>query len=156
MVNKMTFQGIYKRIRKIIENAHIKIIRAVNYEMVQAYWLIGHEIVKEEQKGKKRAEYGRQLVEMLSKYLINKYGSGWSPSQLWHIRQFYLIYKDHIPQILYPMYPELNRNKNLHTLSAELSWSHYRVLMRIENQFSRNFYEVECINNKWSVRELER
>lgn len=111
--------------------------------MVTAYWHIGKEIIEAEQRGISRAGYGKKLIENLSQQLIEKYGAGWSASHLWHVRQFYLLYKDRMPP-------------NLHTLRAELSWSHYRILMRIEKPEARSFYEIECIKNNWSSRELER
>jgi len=147
---------IYDRIRVIIENARGNIARTVNAEMVQAYWLIGREIVQEEQAGQHRADYGRQIIQNLSEHLSGQYGNGWSSSNLWHIRQFYLMYKDRKPAKLHTPRAESAKNIILHTLRAELSWSHYRVLMRIENPQARSFYEIECIKNNWSARELER
>jgi len=146
---------IYDRIRKIIEDARGNIARAVNTEMVIAYWHIGKEIVGEEQRGISRAGYGKKLIENLSKQLIEKYGTGWSASHLWHVRQFYLLYKDRMPANLHTRGADL-KGKILHTLCAELSWSHYRILMRVEKQEARSFYEIECIASNWSVRELER
>jgi len=148
-------QGIYNRIRKIIENARGNIARAVNAEMVTAYWLIGKEIIAEEQKGKSRAEYGRRIIEELSRQLTKEYGGGWSASHLWHVRQFYLFYKGSVPSNLHTVGAD-SKNKILHTLRAELSWSHYRILMRVEKPLARSFYEIECIKNNWSARELER
>ncbi|MCX5751761.1 MAG: DUF1016 N-terminal domain-containing protein, partial [Candidatus Saganbacteria bacterium] len=86
--------GFYKRISNIIGNARGSIVRAVNCEMVRAFWMIGREIVLYEQKGKKRAGYGERTIEELSQRLSAKYGQGWLPSHLWHLRQFYLMYKD--------------------------------------------------------------
>lgn len=148
-------QGIYDRIRRIIEAARGNIARAVNTEMVTAYWLIGKEIIAEEQKGKSRAEYGRRIIEELSRQLTKAYGGGWSASHLWHVRQFYLYYKDRIPPNLHTRGAD-SKNKILRTLRAELSWSHYRILMRVEKPQVRSFYEIECVNNNWSARELER
>jgi len=135
--------SLFTRVSSIIESARTVIKRSVNFEMVRAYWLIGREIVNEEQKGSMRAEYGKKIIENLSQALTLKYGTGWSTSHLWHVRQFYVLYKDRVLE-------------NLHTLRAELSWSHYRVLMRIEKTKARAFYEIECVNNNWSTRELER
>ena len=129
---------IYDRIRKIIEIARDNIARAVNSEMVVAYWYIGKEIVEEEQKGKARAAYGKKLLEMLSQRLSDEFGKGFDVSNLWNMRQFYQTY---------PILDAVRR---------ELSWTHYRILMRIERPEARSFYEVECTSNNWSSRELER
>ena len=147
-------EDFYSRVKQIIESARKNIARSINYEMVCAYWLIGKEIVEEEQKGKARAGYGEALMENLSHRLSNDCGKGWSMSHLWHVRQFYLTYRNR--SMLHTPCAELKKGGILHTLSAELSWSHYRILMRVEKENARNFYEIECIRNRWSVRELER
>lgn len=130
--------GLYDRIRHIIEAARGNIARAVNFEMVVAYWHIGREIVEEEQKGRVRAKYGHKLLETLSRRLANDFGKGFDASNLWNMRQFYRIY---------PILDAVRR---------ELSWTHYRILMRVENPQARSFYEIESVDNNWSARELER
>lgn len=130
--------NIYQRIYQIIENARGNIVRAVNTQMVQAYWLIGREIVEEEQKGKDRAGYGRSLLKNLSVRLAKDFGSGFDESNLRNIRTFYLTY---------PIRDALRH---------ELSWTHYRILMRVDNPQARSFYEIECAKSNWSARELER
>lgn len=132
------FNNTYNNIKTILDNARRNVYYAVNFEMVQAYWSIGRVIVEEEQKGKKRAEYGQYLIKELSKRLINEYGKGFDISNLKHMRLFY---------ILFPKGDALRRL---------LTWTHYRLLLRVENQNARNFYIIESINNKWSTRELER
>ena len=144
---------LYVRIQQIIANARTSIVRTVNFEMVQAHWLVGREIIAEEQKGEKRAKYGTSLIEELSKRLIREYGKGWSASHLWHIRQFYLTFQERCLKIPHTACAE---SGFLHTLRAELAWSHYRLLMRIEDPRARSFYEIECAKNHWSTRELER
>ncbi len=136
-INKRS-QDIYFRIRKIIETARGNIARSINAEMVLAYWHIGKEIVEEEQMGKVRAEYGKKLLKMLSVKLSDEFGKGFDDSNLWNMRKFYQTY---------PILDALRR---------ELSWTHYRILMRIERPQARSFYEIECIKNNWSARELER
>ncbi|MEW5758778.1 MAG: PDDEXK nuclease domain-containing protein [Candidatus Omnitrophota bacterium] len=130
--------GAYERIRKIIENARGNIVRTVNTEMVAAYWHIGREIVEEEQKGKNRAEYGQKLLGIIADRLSMDFGKGFDESNLRNIRFFYITY------------PKCD------ALRHELSWTHYRILMRVDNPQARSFYEVECIKNNWSARELER
>ena len=107
-------QGIYDRIRAIIENARGRIARAVNTQMVLAYWHIGKEIVQEEQRGKARAGYGQRLLEILAKRLSDDFGKGFDDSNLWNMRKFYQTY---------PILDSVRR---------ELSWTHYRILMRVD------------------------
>ncbi len=146
---------MYLRIQKILEAARSNIVRTINFEMVQAYWLVGKEIIDEEQRGSKRAEYGKSLIEGLSKRLIGEYGKGWSASHLWHIRQFYSTFQDRCLKIPHTLCAESDSDF-LHALRAELSWSHYRLLMRFDDPKARSFYEIECAKNYWSIRELER
>jgi len=129
---------MYDRIRKIIEDARGNIARAVNSEMVVAYWQIGKEIVEEEQRGQARAEYGATILKKLSDKLTRDFGKGFDASNLWNMRQFYQTY---------PILDAVRR---------ELSWTHYRILMRVEKPEARSFYEIESIKNNWSARELER
>ena len=134
----MKASKVYDRIRKIIDGARSNIARAVNREMVVAYWQIGKEIVEEEQRGSSRADYGAKLLEGLAKRLSEDFGNGFDDSNLWNMRKFYQTY---------PILDAVRR---------ELSWTHYRILMRVEKPEARSFYEIECIKNNWSVRELER
>lgn len=129
---------VYARICSILENARANVARVINSEMVVAYWHIGREIVEEEQRGKARADYGKKLLEGLAGRLSDGFGKGFDVSNLWNMRQFYQTY---------PI---------LDTVCRELSWSHYRILMRVEKPEARSFYEIECAKNNWSVRELDR
>lgn len=144
-------KNIYQRIRGIIEVSRYNIARAVNWQMVKAYWLIGKEIVEEEQKGKRKAGYGQFLINNLSQRLTQELGEGFTEQNLRNIRQFYIVYRDHSPA----EYKSAGQ-KIRYALRSELSWTHYRILMRIEPLEARRFYEIECIKNKWSARELER
>lgn len=130
--------SLYQRIREILDKAREKVYYAANFEMVQAYWNVGREIVEEEQKGKERAEYGRHLIEEISKRLTKEYGKGFDQSNVWNMRQFYNVFP--IPD----------------ALRRELSWTHYRHLMRVEKVNAREFYMNEAINGNWSTRQLER
>jgi predicted nuclease of restriction endonuclease-like (RecB) superfamily len=151
----MSNNSLFKRVSIIIDNARSTVYKTVNSEMVGAYWKIGKEIIVDEQEGKDRAEYGKRIIEQLSRQLTGKYGDGWSTSHLWHVRQFYLSYRD--ISLSQQSNSKASSGSNiLHTLCAELSWSHYRILMRIEKPEARAFYEAECANSKWSARELER
>lgn len=130
--------ALYGRIQAILADARTAAWRAVNSAMVVAYWEIGRVIVEEEQRGDDRAEYGRRLMDDLSVRLQAEFGKGFDRSNLWHMRSFYLTY---------PILDALRR---------ELSWTHYRTLLKIENPDSRSFYENEAVNAKWSTRELDR
>ena len=150
-----TEQNIYKRICRIIEEARHNLARSVNFEMVKAYWLIGKEIVEEEQKGEKHASYGDYIIKNLSVRLSGELGEGFSEQNLRNFRQFYLMYKDREIENLRTVRAESDK-KIRYILRSELSWSHYRILMRVEKPLAKSFYEVECIKNNWSARELER
>ena len=133
-------KDIYQEIHDLLYNARQNIISNINSTMTKTYFLIGKRIVEEEQNGNKRAEYGKNLIKILSEKLTKEFGKGFSQRNLEQMRTFYVRYS--IPQ----------------TLSAEfkLSWSHYLILMRIEDIGTRNFYEIEAIQNNWSLRELKR
>jgi len=112
----------YQSIRAILEKARSTAYRAVNFAMVQAYWEIGRIIVEEEQKGEERAEYGTALIKELSVRLTRDYGKGFIERNLWYLRDFYLTF------------PKVN------ALRAELTWTHYRLLLKVEKEKARNFY----------------
>lgn len=133
-------RDIFIDIKNIIELSRKKVISSINSTMTTTYFLIGKRIVEEEQGGEKRAEYGENLIIKLSEKLTRDYGKGFSKRNLEQMRKFYLTYS--ISQ----------------TVSAEfkLSYSHYLTLMRVANIEERNFYEIEAINNSWSLRELKR
>ncbi len=128
---------------------------AVNLAMVYAYYEIGRMIVEEEQHGQNRAAYGKQILQELSRYLGEKFGKGFSATNVKQMRQFYMIYsKDRMSQTLSDQF------KNLPTVGTGrkfyLSWSHYLKLMRIDNIDERHFYEIESVKNDWSLAELKR
>ncbi len=128
---------IYGQIREILLAARTKAYSAVNSAMVEAYWFIGKQIV-EAQAGNERAEYGSRLLKYLSEQLTKDFGKGFDESNLRLIRQFY---------ISFPI-----RDAVRH----ELSWTHYRLIMKVENETARNFYIDESIKSRWSTRQLER
>ena len=166
--------ALFGRIVDILEEARSHVARTVNSAMVVAYWLIGREIVEEEQKGQKRADYGKALLQALSRRLSKRYGGGFSVTTLQDCRKFYLTYvqrlaiqhplgaKFTMPAIGYPPDGELTPKQ--HPTGVEfatgfhpdLSWSHYRALMRVENEEARQFYEQEAVRNRWNKRQLER
>ena len=135
----------------ILEESQKNVLRNVNHVMTNTYYLIGHRIVEEQQRGKKRADYGEKLIKELSYELQKQFGRGFSERNLEAMRQFYLTYQ--IPQTL-SAESKLVRTKTQSRF--QLSWSHYIKLIRVEDQDERKFYEIESKNNNWSVRELQR
>jgi hypothetical protein len=197
---------LFDRVVSILDQARGNVVRAVNSNMVMAYWLIGREIVEELQGGEERAEYGKQVLGNLSKQLTNRYGKGFLKRNLHFFKQFYLVYMQRntivnpvgsqskklhplggeseegqiqypastkLPESSIPSPPgsELEKQRPpgaelekgspaedewVQGFSPQLSWSHYRVLMRVENTDARDFYEGEAIEGGWSKRTLER
>ncbi len=125
-------------IKNILEQARGKARSAVNAAMVEAYWLIGRRIVEEEQNGEERAKYGKALLKNLAKVLSSEFGKGLDERELRRIRQFYLCF---------PIWD---------TVRPELSWSHYRLLIRVNNESTRSYYLNEAAEQCWSYRVLER
>lgn len=167
--------ALFDRVVAILEDARSQVSRTVNSAMVIAHWLIGREIVEEEQKGKQRAEYGRALIEDLSCRLTERYGKGFSTSSLWDFRRFYQTYSARCPRILHPSGGEFAPVRKLHPKGGELpekryptssesgdgfhpslSWSQYRALMRVDNEEARLFYEQEAVRSHWNKQQLER
>lgn len=130
--------SLYHAIEQIIEEARNKMYRTANFTMVKAYWNIGRTIVEDEQKGRERAEYGKELIAQLSKKLTKKYGKGYNETNLKYMRQFYQVFQ------------------KSHALRDELSWTHYRLLLKVENGNAREFYLQEAIDCNWSTRSLNR
>lgn len=131
-------QSIIPDIKAIIATAKDKAIRAVDTERTLMYWHIGKRIFEEEQQGKDRAEYGEYLTRYIAEQLEPEYGSGYSKRQIELFRQFYRTF------------PIAN------TLYSQLSWSQYKIIIRIDNQDKREFYIAETVKNNWTVRQLER
>ena len=144
-----TIEKVYQSIAGHILKARANILKSVNHEQVIAYWMIGKNIVEQEQLGESRANYGKALLENLSQRLNQEFGKGFGVTNLKYMRQFYLTYQNrirHKPCDEFSV-PEFNPN---------LSWSHYRILMRETRLESRSFYEIEAANNHWSVPQLQR
>ena len=130
-----------QEIKQILITARQQSYRAINTAMIEAYWKIGQKIVLQEQNGNEKANYGEAVLKELSKNLSSEFGKGFSSANLRNFRQFYLTYPDE--QICY-------------TLCSKLSWSHNRLIMRIDNLKIRQFYLKEACQENWSVRTLER
>jgi predicted nuclease of restriction endonuclease-like (RecB) superfamily len=122
----------------LLESARKQVVRTINNILLETYWNIGKRIVEYEQKGGEKAEYGSELLLQLSKDLSEKYGKGFSKSNVYLMRLLYLKYS------------------KFQTLSGKLSWSHYAELLSVSDDLGRSFYEKQCIKENWSVRELKR
>ena len=136
--DEQVITNMYHQISNVITENKTKMIYQINNTLVETNFMIGKIIVENEQNGNIRAEYGKDILKKLSKKLTNKFGSGFSLSGLYNMRLFY------------------NRYKNFQPVDGNLSWSHYCYLIYIEDDYERSFYEKECINSKWSKRELKR
>ncbi|MDT8389175.1 MAG: PDDEXK nuclease domain-containing protein [Lentisphaeria bacterium] len=176
---------LFARVVNILEQARGNVVRTVNSQMVIAYWLIGREIVEEIQAGSDRAGYGKRLLADLSEALSERFGKGFSVPNLKLFRQFYQSFHQRSATLvsgdlrirqtgvfeldtqcvanLQRTHPQPDMENSTHCvrnssrpLHSSLGWSHYRVLMRIKRIDIRDFYEMEAIEGRWSVRELER
>lgn len=170
---------LFGRVREILDAARVNVARTVNTSQVVANWLIGREIVEEEQAGKQRADYGQRLVEQLSAALTVSYGRGWSVQSLFYMKQFYQSYPQLLAtdgEIIHAVGGNLLRPEILHAVRGEsvvvptstatawqpgqlnpnLSWTHYRTLLKVSRVEARSFYEIEAARNNWSAWELER
>ena len=165
--------NFFHQIVSLLQEARLQVVRTVNHTMVYTYFNIGKMIVEEEQNGKERAEYGKQLLKGLSKRLTEEFGKGFSVETLEKIRRFYITYSksstlstnsdpEQISELVSQISEADEKSKTLSTifetrnLSLVLTWSHYTFLMRIDNKDERNFYEIESAKNNWSLRELKR
>ncbi len=148
-------QRFLGNVSEVLAQARRNAKTAVNLSMVYAYYEIGRMIVEEEQHGQNRAAYGKQILQELSKYLNEKFGKGFSTTNLKQMRQFYIAYsQDQIgqtPSDQFENLPSVSTGRKFY-----LSWSHYLKLMRIDNIDERHFYEIESVKNDWSLTELKR
>jgi predicted nuclease of restriction endonuclease-like (RecB) superfamily len=133
-----TVEKLYEQAKQIIEESRSKIYTAVNFSMVIAYHEIGRLIVEQSQQGEQRAEYGTALLSELSVKLSKEYGKGFDESNLRHMRNFYVA------------------NLKQDALRPELSWTHYRLLLRVNNEQARTYYTNSCVEQNWSTRDLQR
>ncbi|MBA4277640.1 PDDEXK nuclease domain-containing protein [Flavobacterium sp.] len=170
--NKILFQQVVE----LLQNARQQVLRNVNQTMTITYFEIGRMIVEEEQNGKDRAEYGKQLLKGLSQQLTKEFGKGFSVENLERIRKFYVVYSNSLTVSTISenvksqtvstnlqisentsILPQSEMSKSV-TLSRifKLNWSHYNFLIRIDDEKERRFYEIESEKYNWSVRELKR
>ena len=130
--------NLYEAVRQVLQKARQTAYKAVNFTMVQAYWQVGRLIVEDEQNGKARAEYGKKVLEELAGRLTAEFGRGFTMTNLKYMRSFYQAF---------PIG---------HALRDELSWTHYRLLIRVEDPEARDWYMNEAAAENWSSRQLER
>lgn len=137
-ITTQNYEKLVSQIGLLLEEGRKKASLAVNSTLIETYWNIGRYIVEYEQKGKERAEYGAELLNNLSKDLTRIYGKGFSRSNLFQIRQFYVKYQ------------------KVQTLSGKLTWSHYAEIIKVDSDLEISFYTKQCELENWSVRELRR
>lgn len=168
-IANVNVDALFERISALIEESRKRVATAVNIAEVYTKYEIGRYIVEDEQEGKARAAYGKQVLPILSQKLTDKFGSGWSLETLKSARKFYSVYA---PQAIRSTALTksdketgktnlVNSVDQIQIAPAEphkfvLSWSHYLVLMRIKDDVARSFYEVECAKQNWAVRWLQR
>lgn len=136
----INIENLYDKISSLLESSRKNLKKSVNTIMVSTYFEVGRLIVEEEQQGEERAKYGKYIIDNLSKKLTKEYGKGFSTTNLKQMKSFYIAYGK--GQIVSDQF--------------KLSFSHYLILMRMENIEERNFYEIEAIKNDWSLAELQR
>ena len=130
--------GLYRSVRKVIEEGRKVVSIAANAVLVRQNWSIGKLIVEDEQKGRRKAEYGKKTLEALSARLMLEYGNGYDARNLRYMRSFYLSF---------PIW---------NAVRSELGWTHYRILMREDDPIAREWYMNECVAGGWSSRDLDR
>jgi len=167
--------NLYEKVAQLIEQARQSVVSAVNLTMVHTYFEIGRMIVDDEQEGKERAEYGKGILKDLSQRLTQQFGKGFSVENLDRMRFFFKVYSGRISSsvltklanqedLISATALRISENQNntiqqtasVKPYAFKLSWSHYLILMRIENANERNFYEIEAANEQWSVSQLKR
>lgn len=130
----------YNEIKALLYHARHHVINTINTTMTQTYWEIGQRIVQEEQQGASRAQYGKAILKTLSDELTQEFGKGFSVDNLENMRRFYVAFQ----------------KSETASRKFSLSWSHYIFLTRIENIDERDFYEIEAVQNSWTLREMKR
>ena len=138
LINQQEVEDLYAGIRNILANARQRAYSAVNFAMVESYWLIGQQIVEHEQHGEARADYGKGVLKELAAKLSVEFGKGFDESNLRYMRLFYRCF---------PIRD---------TLRHELTWSHYRRLIGVENEQARIWYMNEAADSVWSTRQMDR
>lgn len=160
---------LFEKVAELIMLSRQRVASAANLAEVYTKFRIGQYIVEYEQQGNVRAEYGKQVLKDLSARLTQRFGEGWSVESLKLCRRFFMVYSNSVNTV-YPIQGEndkqclpnsdsvsnVNANSEVGPPQFTISWSHYLILMRIENPDARSFYEIECTQQQWSVRQLSR
>lgn len=153
-------EDLFSKVSALIEQTRSYVKTSVNTAEVYTKYYIGKYIVEYEQKGNIRAQYGKQVIKDLSQKLTERFGTGWSYSSLKNIKQFYLTYAERLNTDFSVESQKANQwlanSKADEHQIFNLSWSHYLILMRVENPDARSFYEIECVQQQWSKRQLCR
>ena len=165
MANEITktsdnIEDLLDKVSDLIEQARTYVKTSVNTAEVYTKYYIGKYIVEYEQEGNVRAQYGKQVLQELSKNLTARFGMGWSYPNLKNIKQFYLTYAKRLNTDISVVGKKANQwlasSESSGCQCFKLSWSHYLILMRVENSDARSFYEIECVQQQWSKRQLQR
>ena len=152
--------ALYNRVHAHIQRAKEQVVQSIDHEMLKTYWLIGRDIIEEEQEGEHRASYGKELLKNIAWKLVQNFGKGFSVDTLERARKFYLVYSDlgqegqRIKQD--SKSATLLRKTEAPIFRPNISWSHYILLLKIDKKEARTFYEIEASSNHWSTRELSR
>ena len=168
IINDMEFTSLFQKSKELIDNARSNMGQMANAITVITSFLLGHYIVEQEQQGQERAKYGAKIIDSLSAYLTKEYGRGFSRSNVAGMRQFYMAYKDRESEIIQLQIGQLGQEIGIvqsqigqldiaySKLPFKLSWTHYQILMRIEDKDERDFYEKEALRSGWNVSTLKR
>ena len=166
MSNIKNKNELFDNIRVLLTEARKSVVRNINQTMVYTYYEIGRMIVEDEQQGQHRAQYGKQVLIELSERLTKEFGRGFSVDNLELMKKFYIVYSSQISETVFRKFQNTENQsveisetllrKSVSIPNFQLSWSHYLKLMRIEDIAERQFYEIETLNNQWSLRELQR
>ena len=164
------FGELFSKAKQLIENARNAMGVMVNSVTVYTSFLLGKYMIEEEQQGENRAKYGARILDSLAAFLTNEYGRGFSRSNLANMRKFYLVYRDRDPEIVQSGIGHLGEMQKSGIVQSaigqltvsqpafpfQLSWTHYQVLITVENEDERSFYEQEAIRGVWNVETLKR
>ena len=168
-ITEVKVDALFEKIAGLIEESRKKVSSAINIAEVYTKYNVGRYIIEHEQEGKYKAAYGKQVLIQLAERLKDKFGDGWSVDTLTRCRKFFNVYNTaSISATALPKLEKVSETANFGNIVAEiqeyssephkfvLSWSHYMILMRISDTNARNFYEIECAKQNWSVRWLQR
>ena len=168
IIESNEFQNLFDKSKKLIDSARSNMGQMANAITVLTSFLLGRYIIEQEQQGSERAKYGAKVLDSLSSYLTEEYGRGFSRSNVAGMRQFYMAYKDREDEIIQSGIGQFEQAFGIvqsgigqletayKKMPFKLSWTHYQILMRIEDKDERDFYEKEAIRSNWNVSTLKR